>query len=278
MNAAVLQSLKDKLRHRWPGEGVRSQIAGIDELLGPTGLARGAIHEVLSPARRGVPRLFALLLARAALGSGAIVWCCEKEEDTREGSASPGTWYPPAAAAMGIPAERLILLKPGDAKQTLWALAECLRCKGVSVTIARLKGKLGSLDARRLQLAAEAGGGIGVLLRSVRSGSAHGISEAGHYAAATRWLVEPAPGEALVQRWKVTLLHGGFLSSASGGSAYASQGGHIDSTLGLEVHRETHAITTSRFIQTDPLHPPQKLADQSAQTKTLRPAGSRRIA
>jgi hypothetical protein len=179
---------------------------------------------------------------------------------------------------MGIPAERLILLKPGDAKQTLWALAECLRCKGVSVTIARLKGKLGSLDARRLQLAAEAGGGIGVLLRSVRSGSAHGISEAGHYAAATRWLVEPAPGEALVQRWKVTLLHGGFLSSASGGSAYASQGGHIDSTLGLEVHRETHAITTSRFIQTDPLHPPQKLADQSAQTKTLRPAGSRRIA
>lgn len=264
MNAAVIQSLKDKLRHRWPGEGVRSQIRGIDELLGPNGLARGAIHEVLSPGKRNAPRLFALLLARAALGSGAIVWCCEKEE-AREGFTSPGTWYPPAAAAMGIPVDRLILLKPGDAKQTLWALAECLRCKGVSVTIARLRGKLGSLDARRLQLAAEAGGGIGVLLRSIRSGSAHGVSDAGHYAAATRWLIEPAPGEALVQRWKVTLLHGGI-------SVSASHGGPLDSTLGLEVHRETHDV------QTYSLHPPQKLADQSAQAKTARPAGSRRIA
>lgn len=269
MNTAVLQSLKDKLRHRWPGEGVRCGIAGMDELLGPSGLARGAIHEVLSPARRGVPRLFALLLARAALGSGAIVWCCEKEEDTREGFASTGTWYPPAAAALGIPADRLILLKPGDAKQTLWALAECLRCKGVSVTIARLRRPLGSIDARRLQLAAEAGGGIGVLLRSVRS--AQSVASAGHYAAATRWLVEPAPGEAIVQRWKITLLHGGFVSSAS-------QGGHLDSTLGLEVHRETHAISTSRFSTTYPVHPPQKLADQPAQTQAIRPASSRRIA
>lgn len=268
MNPALLQSLKDKLRHRWPGQGVRCGIEGIDELLGPSGLARGAIHEVLSPATKRVPRMFALLLARAALGSGAIVWCCDNHEgrgSKRDAeSAFGGTWYPPAAAALGIPAERLILLKPRDTKETLWALAECLRCKGVSVTIARLGDRLGSIDARRLQLAAEAGGGIGVLLRPA------GVSSA-HYAAATRWLVESAPGEALVQRWNVTLLH-------SGQVAASRHGGQTHSTMTLEVHRETHAVTTRRSIQTSTLYSPQKLADQPAQAKNARATGPRRIA
>src|SRR2546423_471989 len=60
--------------------------------------------------------------------------------------------------------------------------------------------RLTRVGARRLQLAAEAGGGVGLLLRPARS--------AQHYAAATRWLVAPTCGEASVQRWRVELVHG----------------------------------------------------------------------
>src|SRR5688572_3930385 len=120
-------------------------LAAIDELLPHGGFARGAIHEVLADPKHGTPRFFALMLARCAAastpgqsgvraappripdaptgangaGSGAIVWC-----DPR------GELYPPAVAALGIPLERLYILHPRSAPDHVWALAECLRCKG----------------------------------------------------------------------------------------------------------------------------------------------------
>ncbi|MBV8782398.1 MAG: hypothetical protein JO353_13465, partial [Phycisphaerae bacterium] len=81
--------------------------------------------------------------------------------------------------------------------------------------------KLSRIEARRLQLAAEEGGGIGLLLRSKRA-----VNEP--YAAATRWLVEPARGNQQMRRWKVQLIHG--------------HGGRIGQSVLLEMCRETNLV------------------------------------
>ena len=59
--------------------------------------------------------------------------------------------------------------------------------RGGYATIASIE-QLSQIEARRLQLAAERGGGIGLFMRT-----AHSRASA-NYAAATRWLVQPARG------------------------------------------------------------------------------------
>ena len=174
------------------------------------GFVSGAVHEVLSDDPQATPRFFALLLARAAVrAGGVIVWC-----DPR------GDLYPPALAAAGLPLDRVFLLRAENAAKELWAVSECLRCKGVALTVAS-PPRLSRIEARRLQLAAERGGGLGVLLRRTGPSSAH-------YAAATRWRVRPAPGVEAVQRWSVELVHG--------------HGGQIGKTITLEVCRDTNHV------------------------------------
>src|SRR5688572_753879 len=230
-------------------------LRAIDELLPHNGFARGAVHEVRADPKHGTPRFFALLLAKSAAsaacgfadgraavcetasggaaaraGSGTIVWC-----DPR------GELYPPAVATMGIPLDRLYVLHPTTAADHVWALAECLRCRGVGATVAPVE-KLSRIEARRLQLAAEQGGGAGILLRPLDR-------TASIYAAATRWLVAPMRGERTVQRWRVQLIHG--------------HGGRMGQTVVLEYHRDTRIVQAR---EKDPLRAPAQLADRPAAT------------
>jgi hypothetical protein len=117
--------------------------------------------------------------------------------------------------------EQIFLLRPKNAEDEVWALAECMGCRGVAVTVAR-PPQLSRIQARRLQLAAERGGGVGVLIRP------HGGAGSRHHAAVTRWLVEPARGERTVQRWKIQLIHG--------------HGGLLNQSVYLEYSRETHRV------------------------------------
>jgi protein ImuA len=201
-----------------PGDGGRAFVtglAGIDALLPGGGLAGAAVHEILSPAGEGLAVTFALLVAGAAMGKtnsnagvrGVIVW------------SDPGrTLHAPGLAAAGTPLEALYLIRPTTGADEVWAVGECLRCKGVAAVIAA-PPRLTRIQARRLQLAAEAGGGVGILLRP---------AGAEVYAAATRWLVEPARGERTIQRWKVQLIHG--------------HGGRLGRPVFLEKHRETNTL------------------------------------
>jgi hypothetical protein len=213
-------------------------LEAIDRLLPAGGFQLGAIHEVLTgdeaePAAR--PRLyrlamtFAMTVARAAADEGAIVWC------------DPKRWvYPPALAQRGIGLDRVYLLRAGNPRDEMWAVTQCLRCKGVRAVIAAAM-RLSDIEARRLQLAVEHGGGVGILMRPAGDSS-------GHYAAATRWLVRPAAGEERLQRWEVELIHG--------------HGGCINQSVILEVCRETHHVRAF-----------EKLADRSSeQTRTRVPA------
>lgn len=160
---------------------------------------------------------------------GRIVWCDPRRE-----------LYPPALAAAGIALDQLLLLRPKTAEEEIWALAECLACKGVAATIAQ-PPPLSRVQARRLQLAAERGGGVGILLRPHTAASLH-------HAAVTRWLVEPARGERTVQRWKIQLIHG--------------HGGLLHQSVYLELSRDRHQPQTDRVRAT------AELADRPATKKT----------
>ena len=183
----------------------RSFVTGLPALdaLPPGGaFARGAVHELLAASADGQPLFFAAVLARgaghSANDSPAIIW-----------SDPAGELYPPALADLGIPLERLFLLRPGEADH-VWAIAECLRCRGVAAVVAGLpsRRRLSRIEARRLQLAAERGGGVGLLLRAARPGGASGSASTDEHAAVTRWLVRPEPGDQHVQRWRIQLIFG----------------------------------------------------------------------
>ena len=163
---------------------------------------RGAVHEILGEPGGAAPLFFAVLLARAAVRversdveetptltlprstrggeksvcHRAIVWC------------DPGgSVYAPALAAAGIDLERVYFLRPANARDLLWGMAESLRCPGVGAVIG-VPGGLSRIEARRLQLAAETGGGTGLILRVPLRG------RQSHYAAATRWRGQPRLG------------------------------------------------------------------------------------
>ncbi|HEX8524617.1 MAG TPA: hypothetical protein VF669_20340 [Tepidisphaeraceae bacterium] len=191
-------------------------IAALDELAPDHTFARGAVHEILSTPQNTPGTFFAAVLAKAASSRGMGV-----------SPMRPTIWsdptqqlYPPALANLGIDLSQVYLLHPKDEADEAWAVAECLKCPGVGAVIASPK-RLSRVVARKLQLAAETGGAVGILLRTTGRGSEI-------YAAATRWLVAPAPGERTIQRWTVELLHG--------------HGGRIGQSVFLEHCRETNSV------------------------------------
>src|SRR5262249_51326104 len=50
-------------------------------------------------------------------------------------------------------------------QETCWAIEQCLRCPGVSATWAWVEPRIPARVCRRWQLAAEVGGGVGVIFR-----------------------------------------------------------------------------------------------------------------
>jgi protein ImuA len=201
-------------------------LEAMDDLAPEGGLRCGAIHELLFDSTAMPPKSLALILARAAQATtaGAVVWSDPRRE-----------LYPTALASAGIDLRQLILLRPKNAADEISALAECLRCPGVSAVVANLS-RLSDLDARRLQLAAEHGGGVGIFLRPMLK------SSASNYAAATRWLVRPALQGGDSQSWIIELLHG--------------HGGRFGSNVLLEVDREIGNVRASAQLANRPAATP----------------------
>jgi hypothetical protein len=239
------------------GRGFVTGLPALDALPPGGAFARGAVHEILSDPAHGTALFLAMLLAKCGTGGPPV---SEQEilEDEKHGRAARATeggaviWcdprgelYPPALAAHGIPLERLFLLHPRAAADQTWAVAECLRCRGVGAVVAAIDYRLSRVEARRLQLSAEKGGGVGLILRPAnRPASAE-------HAAVTRWLVRPVPGGRTVQRWGVQLIHG--------------HGGRVGQSVILEHSRETNRVRAVEAV-----------ADRPPETKATRaspPAG-----
>jgi hypothetical protein len=129
----------------------------LDRLLPAGGLVRGSLVEYLSPGPGSGTGTLALAAARHACASGRAFVVLDRNR----------TFYPPAAAAWGIDLSQTLLLSPADDAAELWALDQALRCSGVGAVYAPC-GPLDVRDFRRLQLAAESGGTLGVLIRPSR--------------------------------------------------------------------------------------------------------------
>lgn len=131
-------------------------IPALDGILPARGLAGGSLVELLSSADGAGAWTLALLMARQAAGE-------RKRLVVVDGT---GSFYPPAAARWGLDVSRVIVVRPRTARDACAAVNLSLRCSAIGAVIARCD-RLNSLEFRSLQLAAEAGGGIGFLLRSV---------------------------------------------------------------------------------------------------------------
>lgn len=94
-------------------------------------------------------------------------------------------FYPPAAVAWGLEISQLIFVHPRSLADQIWAIDQALRCSAVGAVVAEL-GPLDDRDARRFQLAAEAGKSLGLFMRPDMGRSLPSWAE-------VQWRVSPRP-------------------------------------------------------------------------------------
>ncbi len=182
----ALATLDSKRGFTLEGEAMLALgLPAIDAALGG-GLACGALHEVAptAPAQCGTALGFALALAALRIATGGSALAIQTDFAAREA----GALYGPGLDGLGLPMQRLILVRVPRPVDVLWACEEALKSRGVDIVIAELPEAGAAADftaTRRLTLAARAGGGLGILLRQRPA--------VGTTAAMTRWQVAAAP-------------------------------------------------------------------------------------
>ncbi len=135
---------------------ISSGCAALDQLLPERGFARGSLIELLGEPGSGVGTLAMILARQASLEGGAIVVLDNQRR-----------FYPPAAAALGIDLEQVLVIRTDHPDDQQWALDQCLRCPAVAAVWAPWRD-LQEHTFRRLQLATGQGGGLGLLIRPVQ--------------------------------------------------------------------------------------------------------------
>ena len=216
-------------------------VSRIDRALPGGGLRLGCIHEVAGD--EAATGFCAALLARAVANgrrrggaragrtgalagrTGAQVGRGGLRSGDRRGAllwlAQGDDLYAPGLVRFGIEAGQLLVVSGLRRRDDmLWAMEEALRCRAVRGVVAEA-GEVGLAAGRRLMLAAEGTGVLGLVL-SRRDGGRRGGGRqrdgAEVRAAVSRWRVTAAPGdppmadqrqspEADGTRWRVELLH-----------------------------------------------------------------------
>jgi protein ImuA len=173
----------------------------IDRRLPVGGLALGALHEVAGGGDGAVDGAAAALFAAgiAARTRGQVLWCVTRKD-----------LFAPAMAQVGLLPDRVIYVEATDEKSVLACFEEGLRHGGLGAVVAEV-ARLSMTASRRLQLAAEGSGSIGIAIRRWRR-----QTEAADFgqptASVTRWRVSvlpstplPVPGVGRA-RWRVELI------------------------------------------------------------------------
>lgn len=113
--------------------------------------------------------------------------------------------FPASLSTFNVEAERIIFMDVKTEKDVLWITEEALKCEGLAAVVAELNN-LSLIESRRLQLAVEASGVTGFILRKDASKAASTVATA-------RWKISPMlteneegmPGLGF-PRWRVDLL------------------------------------------------------------------------
>ncbi len=126
----------------------------LDRLLPGGGLPRGSLVEWLAAGSGSGATTLALLAASQACRAGGMLAVLDTER----------SFYPPAVADRLMARSRLLVIRPAARQDEAWALDQLLRQPGIAAVLAWVPS--GDDRAfRRLQLAAEAGAGLGLLIR-----------------------------------------------------------------------------------------------------------------
>jgi protein ImuA len=127
----------------------------IDQHLPEGGLALGALHEVAGGGNGAIDGAAAALFAAgiAARARGQVLWCVTRQD-----------LFAPAIAQAGLPPDRVVYVEAGDEPSVLACFEEGLRHGGLGAVVAEV-ARLSMTASRRLQLAAEGSGTIGIAIR-----------------------------------------------------------------------------------------------------------------
>jgi protein ImuA len=183
-------------------------IEAVDARLAGGGLARAALHEIAG-AKAGLADEAAACLFIAGLAArqankaeadskGTVLWALKRRD-----------LFAPGLAQAGLALDRLIYAECGCDEDVLAVMEEGLRHGGLAAVVGEI-GRAAMASTRRLQLAAEAGGTIALMLRRWRRNGEDPLGLPS--AAATRWRIGcvpsarlPVPGVGRA-RWEVMLV------------------------------------------------------------------------
>ena len=173
----------------------------VDSRLPGGGLALGALHEVAGGGNGAIDGAAAALFVAgiAARVKGKTLWCLTRPD-----------LFAPAIAQAGLGPDRVIYVEAGDEKSVLACFEEGLRHGGLGSVVAEVS-RLSMTGSRRLQLAAEGSGTIGLAVRRWRR-QAEASDFGQPTAASTRWRVSVLPSRPLPvpgvgrHRWLVELI------------------------------------------------------------------------
>ena len=155
-------------------------VDAIDRCLPGGGLMLGAVHEVQAAGpdtdTGALPTSFvAGILARHP---GPVLWIGQERRV-----------FGPGLVQTGLDPGRVVFVDAGRVVPLV--TEEALRHPGIAGVVAELDGRLDGVASRRLQLAAEGSGVLGLLIRLSRRFDDPALNEPS--AAATRWRVGPVP-------------------------------------------------------------------------------------
>lgn len=183
---AAISDLRDRIAHL-EGGNTRARavlpfgVAAIDNHLPGGGVALGALHEVAGGGNGAIDGAAASLFAAgiAARAQGKVLWCVTRQD-----------LFAPAIAEVGLHPDRVIYVEAGDDKSLLACFEEGLRHVGLGAVVAEV-ARPSMTGSRRLQLAAEGSGAMGIAIRRWRR-----QTEAADFGQPT----------ASVSRWRVSVL------------------------------------------------------------------------
>lgn len=203
---AQLDALREKLRRIEAGDRVSQGVLPfgepqIDDRLPGHGLALGALHEVAGGGNGALDGAAAALFSAGILARthGPVLWCISHRD-----------LFAPALAQAGLHPDRVIYAEAGSDKGVLACMEEGLRHGGLAGVVGEV-GRLAMTPSRRLQLAAETSGTIGIAIRRWRR-PAEAADFGQPTASTTRWRVSALPASPLPvpgvgrPRWFVELI------------------------------------------------------------------------
>lgn len=238
---AKMDTLREKIRRIEAGTRISRGflpfgVPEIDARLPGGGLALGALHEVAGGANGAIHGAAAALFAAGIVARthGHVLWCLPRHD-----------LFAPALAQAGLHPDRVIYAETGADISILACFEEGLRHGGLVGVVAEV-GKLGMTASRRLQLAAEQTGTIGIAIRRWRR-----QTDAADFgqptASTTRWRVTALPSSPSEApgvgrpRWQVELIRARASESADFEVEACDEEGRIVIPAKL-VHRPTPAV------------------------------------